>query len=82
MKINILFFGSLSDHGMSGARDVPGSVTDTDSLKMWLGEEDSVLQAALTRTGNRIALNGEFINKNNELKDGDEVAFMSPLSGG
>jgi len=32
--------------------------------------------------GNRISVNQLFVEKDALIKDGDEIAFMSPLSGG
>lgn len=61
---------------------LPDGVNDTDSLLNWLADDDADLGAALARSGNRVAVNAVFVTDNTPIKDGDEIAFMSPLSGG
>ena len=55
---------------------------DTDSLVAWLSLKNEGLGKELAKTGNRIAVNKVIIPDNTSLTDNDEVAFMSPLSGG
>lgn len=80
--MDILFFGRFGDvaSNMSCAR--PEGVTDTDSLTDWLSKNNEALAGELAKAGNRIAVNKTIITQNTPLSDKDEVAFMSPLSGG
>jgi len=80
--IEILFFGRLGDASETLRLDLPEGVTDTDSLAAWLSEQNSVLAIELVKAGNRVAVNKTIITENTSLKNGDEIAFMSPLSGG
>lgn len=80
--ITVLYFGRLSDVGTSGPCPLPDGVTDTDSLTAFLSKDGSPLGEALARAGNRIAVNQNMIAGNTPIKTGDEIAFMSPLSGG
>ncbi len=80
--IKILFFGRLSDFAGPIACTLPKDVATTQQLIKWLGREDVPLEKALTAKGNRIAVNKELVMRNAPIKDGDEIAFMSPLSGG
>ena len=80
--IEILFFGRLGDASETLRIDLPDGVSDTDGLKVWLSDQNSVLGIELEKTGNRIAVNKTIIAENTSLKDGDEIAYMSPLSGG
>ena len=48
----------------------------------WLSLKNEGLGKELAKTGNRIAVNKVIIPDNTSLTDNDEVAFMSPLSGG
>jgi len=80
--MNILFFGRLSDASANLSISCPKGVVDTDSLTIWLSGQNSQLETELTKPGNRIAVNKSIIMTNTEVTDGDEVAFMSPLSGG
>ena len=80
--IEILFFGRLGDVSEAMRIDLPISVTDTAALTAWLSEQNSGLAIELEKAGNRIAVNKTIITENTPLKDDDEIAYMSPLSGG
>jgi len=80
--IEILFFGRLGDASDSLSIDLPVGVADIDGLTKWLSDQNSALGVELSKEGNRVAVNKTIISENTPLKDGDEIAFMSPLSGG
>ena len=80
--ITVLYFGRLSDVGTSGPMVLPGGVVDTDGLTTFLSNNDAALEQAFARAGNRVAVNQNMITDNTPIKTGDEIAFMSPLSGG
>ncbi|WP_409432699.1 MoaD/ThiS family protein [Litorimonas sp. RW-G-Af-16] len=80
--MSLLYFGRFSDIGNSGLADVPDSVTDTDSLTAWLCAEYDGFESEMLRAGARIAVNKTVITENTPLIQGDEIAFMSALSGG
>ncbi len=80
--IEILFFGRLGDTSKTLRVELPEGVSDTDGLTNWLSRQNSALEIELEKAGNRIALNKTIISENAPLKDGDEIAYMSPLSGG
>lgn len=80
--MDILFFGRLGDLSSNISGPCPDGVIDTDSLTLWLTQNNEYLAAELEKTGNRIAVNKKIISKNKLLSENDEVAFMSPLSGG
>ena len=80
--MDILFFGRLGDVSPSISNVLPDGVTDTDSLKTWLSQNNDALANELSKAGNRIAVNKTIIYENTALSNTDEVAFMSPLSGG
>ncbi|MGB0906523.1 MAG: MoaD/ThiS family protein [Maricaulaceae bacterium] len=80
--IKILFFGRLSESSPELTVKLPDAVTDLESLKAWLSAENTVLGQALARPGNRAAINQDMMTGNAPVNDGDEIAFMSPLSGG
>ena len=52
----------------------------TDDVKQWLTESYSVLAARIPAA--MIAVNQSFIPAVRTLADGDEVAFIPPVSGG
>ena len=80
--IEILFFGRLGDASKTLRADLPAGVSDTDGLTKWLSEQNSALGSELEKAGNRIAVNKTIISENSAVKEGDEIAYMSPLSGG
>jgi len=80
--IEILFFGRLGDASETLRVELPVGVKDTNGLTKWLSDQNSALASELSKAGNRIALNKTIISENTSLKNGDEIAYMSPLSGG
>lgn len=74
--MKILFFGRLKDG--APAHSVPPEIRDTDALRVWLGRDrPELLDASI-----RIAVNDEMILGNRALDEGDEIAFLPPMSGG
>ena len=80
--IEILFFGRLGDASETLRVELPVGVKDTNGLTKWLSEQNSALGSELEKAGNRIAVNKTIISENSAVKEGDEIAYMSPLSGG
>ena len=80
--IEILFFGRLGDASETLRVSLPYGVEDTESLTQWLSKQNSALGLELSRSGNRVAVNKKVIAQNTEVNEGDEIAYMSPLSGG
>ena len=80
--MDIFFFGRLGDVSPNISAPLPEGVIDTDSLTAWLSNGNEALEKELSKKGNRIAVNKAIITQNTPLSHGDEVAFMSPLSGG
>ena len=74
--MRILFFGRLRDGAPAGP--VPPGIGDTDALRAWLGEG----RPELLDISVRIAVNDEMILGNRVLDEGDEIAFLPPMSGG
>jgi molybdopterin converting factor small subunit len=74
--VQILFFGRLRDGAPAGV--VPPEIGDTNSLRAWLGEA----RPELLDESIRIAVNDEMILGNRALAQGDEIAFLPPMSGG
>ena len=77
MKIKLLFFGNISDITGTGEMNY-SDAADTDMLELDLKNKFPQLKNFTYR----IAVNKEIINKNTKFKDGDEVAFLPPFSGG
>lgn len=83
MQLKVLFFAALRDQAGTAEFEFsspsPLSVTE---LTEAIGERNPELRDALRLGGVRVAVNEEFVNAEHTLRDGDEVAFIPPVSGG
>ena len=79
----LLFFGKLADIAQSRARDFPlGDATTVSALKAALALEDAGLGDALADASVRCIVNEEMTRGDAMISDGDEIAFIPPVSGG
>ena len=81
MKINVLLFASLKDIAGKGQLEieVDGNCS-VEKVSKKLYELYPKLEAFESSV--RIALNQEFVEGDIELEDGDDLAFLPPVSGG
>lgn len=85
MKIQVLFFASLREAlGTSREQiDVPDSVTTVGALQQWLASRDALWAAQLGPDRSvRCALDQAMVPPETALRDGAEVAFFPPVTGG
>jgi molybdopterin synthase sulfur carrier subunit len=84
MSVDVLFFASLRD--ATGTDKVSLEIDEPLSLEAFLPRLRSLVGAggiaALTAENVRIAINQEMIRGPVTVQDGDEVAFMPPVTGG
>lgn len=84
MTINVRFFAALRER--VGHDSLPldiESELDLRGLVMLLGRRFGAdFAAALNAPNIRIAVNQEFVGGSCVVHDGDEVAFMPPITGG
>ena len=81
MSIRVLFFASLAD--IVGGREhtmEPAEVSDVISIFNRFAAEFPAMEAH--RSSVLLALNSEFARPSSQVNDGDEVAFLPPVSGG
>jgi molybdopterin synthase sulfur carrier subunit len=80
MALKLVFLGRLEDAAGGAERDVPA----VKSLGEVLAALEPELASALRGDRIRIAVNGVLarIDDALELRDGDELAFLPPVSGG
>ena len=81
MSIRVLFFASLAD--IVGVRErtlEPAEVSDVISIFNRFAVEFPAMEAH--RSSVLFALNSEFARSSSKVADGDEVAFLPPVSGG
>ena len=79
MKYSVLYFASLRDAAGAAAEQVDSVHADARSLYAELRERH---RFALPAERVRVAVNGEFAAWDRALADGDEIAFLPPVSGG
>lgn len=85
MSVKILYFASLKDKVLKGedSLELPEDVTTVEDLINYLSENDEALKAAFEEMPRlRFAVNQEMAKESTEIKDGDEIAFFPPVTGG
>ena len=79
MKIRVLYFASLRDAAGQAEAVVDSDAADAAALYAQL---QSLHRFALPRERLRVAVDGAFADWHAPLRDGSEVAFIPPVSGG
>ncbi len=81
MKVKVLLFASLKD--IAGRRALEMELDDASTLKQ-VTEKLASLYPEIGRMQKsvRIAINQEFADEEISLNNGDEIAFLPPMSGG
>lgn len=83
--VTLLYFARLRESlGLSSEQlDLPSQVTDLRSLVEWLSQRGTDWQQALTAgSAVRMAVNQTMANPDTAIRDGDEIAFFPPVTGG
>lgn len=75
--MHLLSFGKLS-HLALGDVEVPADITNSDSLRRFIGKQ----WPELNDPGVRIAVNQTLVHDVVTISAGDEIAFLPPMSGG
>ena len=78
MNIHVLFFASLKEHlGKAEMQLELASSQDISALWTTLSADIEALPRQVL-----FAVNQEYVDADYQLKDGDEVAFFPPVTGG
>ena len=77
--VTVLYFASLRDTSGIASEQVESSATDLQAL---YAELQSRHGFALPSSRLRVAMDGEFAAWGDALRDGGEIAFIPPVSGG
>ena len=83
--IRLVLLGRLRDHasGSHGELALPDGVRTVSALQDWLGTREPALAEALQTVKPRVAINRSVVRDlSHPIRDGDEVAFLPPMSGG
>jgi molybdopterin synthase catalytic subunit len=81
MRVRVRLFGRL--HDLAGAthleREVPGGATVGDVWRQLAGEFPAMAPYSRSLSA---AVNADFARMTAPVSDGDEIAFLPPVSGG
>jgi len=78
----ILFFGRFSDLSDPLELDLPEAVKDKASLTAYLASKLEGFGDLAALSGTRISINMTISTTEVKIKNSDEIAYMSALSGG
>ena len=84
MSVKILYFAGLREALGQSAEQLalPAQVGNVGQLHAHLAARGGVWEALATTKNLRIAVNQKVVAMDAPLKDGDEVAFFPPVTGG
>ena len=82
MSVRILYFAGLKEAlGMAGENvELPAGVANVGALRDWLVGQGR--EALGTAKNLRCAVNQDMAGLNATVRDGDEIAFFPPVTGG
>ncbi len=83
--IKLLLLGRLRDHAGASHGEIalPEDVRTLTALQDWLGAREPALADALRTVKPTVAINRSLVRDlAHPIRDGDEVAFLPPMSGG
>ena len=79
MNYQLLYFASLADQAGCSEEIIQSKAVDVATLYDEVRGHHSL---EMKRDRLRVAVNGHFVDWNHQLQDGDEIAFLPPVSGG
>lgn len=82
--IKILFFAQLADHAEQDSIELEysGNMTTREAVNLLEPKVPQKLIELLRFDAVMLSINQEFASWDDPLKDGDEIAFLPPFSGG
>jgi len=84
MTVRVRFFAAARECAGASAIEVElaGAATVADLIALLARQRGAALGAALAAPGMRFAVNQALVEPDARIADGDEVAFMPPVTGG
>jgi molybdopterin synthase sulfur carrier subunit len=82
--LQLRYFASLRESLGIGDEQVelPDGVRDLAGLTRWLQDRDETWASALADSRLHVAINQEIVKADATIRDGDEVAWFPPVTGG
>ena len=83
--VRLVFLGKFGDVAPAGLEEIalPGDVRTLQDLKDWVARRQPLLGEAMAATRTRLIVNQCVAHDLSQpVADGDEVAFLPPMSGG
>jgi sulfur-carrier protein len=82
--IRLRYFASLRESLGIGDEQIelPDGVQDLPALTRWLQDRDATWENALADSRLHVAINQEIVTTDARVRDGDEVAWFPPVTGG
>lgn len=83
--IRLVLLGRLRDHAGASHGDLalPDDVRTLSALQDWLGTREPALADAMLTVKPTVAVNRSLVrDPSHPIRDGDEIAFLPPMSGG
>lgn len=82
MTVRVRFFASLREAVGADSLDVPHQASIEGLLRVLRERLSETAYRAISAENVRLAVNQELIPATATLQDGDEVAFLPPITGG
>ena len=82
--VRLLFFASLRETLGTGDEqlELPGGINTLSELSNWLKKRGNPWEDALSDNRLHTAINQEIVRQDATIKDGDEIAWFPPVTGG
>ena len=82
--LQLRYFASLRESLGIGDEQVelPEGVHDLTGLTRWLQDRDATWASALADSRLHVAINQEIVKVDAAIRDGDEIAWFPPVTGG
>jgi len=83
VTVRLVFLGKFGDVAPMTEIALPEGVRSLNDLKQWLARQQPLLGAAMEATRTRLIVNQCVAHDlSAPVADGDEIAFLPPMSGG
>ena len=82
--MRVLFFGRLSEAAGADemAIDLPSAAMDVEAFRSLVAQRNDRLANELAKPSVRAVINQQMVLPDAVIRNGDEVAFLPPVSGG